>query len=130
MAQTKRKRRRKHRGTQAGTIERPGRTGRPQTKAEARKIARERRLERLDRPPTWSAAAKRAAIAAALFGGLVIAAFGQPPGAGVTLAALMFLLYIPMGYYTDLFIYRRRRRKAGDARSGDKAAKPGPRGDG
>ena len=45
MAQTKKKRRRKHRGTQAGTIERPGRTGRPSgrpaTKAEARTIGRE-----------------------------------------------------------------------------------------
>jgi hypothetical protein len=41
MAQTKKKRRRKHRGTQAGTIERAGRTGkpvagRPQTKTEQR----------------------------------------------------------------------------------------------
>jgi hypothetical protein len=53
----------------------------------------------------------RAAIAAALFGVLVIVAFGQDPGPAVTLALLMFLLYIPMGYYTDLFIYRRRQRR-------------------
>ena len=49
MAQTKRKRTRKHRGTPAGTIERAGRTGRPQTREDAKQIARQRRAERLDR---------------------------------------------------------------------------------
>jgi Flp pilus assembly protein TadB len=109
MAQTKR--RRKHRGTQAGTIERAGRTGRPRTKAEARTIARERRLERLERPPTWRGSLNRAAIAAAVFGVLVILVFGQPLAAGASLAAVMLLIYIPMSYYTDLFIYRRRQRR-------------------
>jgi hypothetical protein len=28
----------------------------------------------------------------------------------------MFLLYIPLGYYTDLFIYRRRQAKKAPAR--------------
>lgn len=117
MAQAKRKRRRKHRGTQAGTVERAGRTGRAQTKGEAKQIARERRLERLERAPTWRGAANRAAIAAALFGVLVILAFGQPPAAGITLALFVFLLYIPMGYYLDLLIYRRRQRRRDAARS-------------
>ena len=97
MAQTKKRRRRKHRGTQAGTIERAGRTGRSQTKADGRNIARERRLERLERAPTWRSAVNRAAIAAALFGVLMIVAFGRPPAAGVALALLIFLFYIPMG---------------------------------
>ena len=48
MAQTKRKRRTKHRGTAAGTIETRGRTGRRPTadekKKEDRTQARERRL--------------------------------------------------------------------------------------
>ena len=56
MAQTKRKRTRKHRGTPAGTIDRAGRTGRPQTRQDAKQIARERREERLNRPPTWRSA--------------------------------------------------------------------------
>src|SRR5215210_376260 len=64
VAQTRKKRRRKHRGTQAGTIERAGRTGSPQTREEAKQISRERRRERLDRPPTLKGAAQRAAIAA------------------------------------------------------------------
>ena len=66
MAQTKRKRTRKHRGTPAGTIDRAGRTGRPQTREDAKQISRQRRQDRLDRPPTWSGAVNRAAIAAAI----------------------------------------------------------------
>ena len=52
MAQTKRKR--KHRGTAAGTIEARGRTGRPPTASEVKKTAAQRRQERMDKPPTWS----------------------------------------------------------------------------
>ena len=111
MAQTRRKRTRKHRGTAAGTIERAGRTGRGRTREEGRQIARQRRAERLDRPPTWRGAATRAAIAAAVFGALVIAAFGRDIAQGGILAAFMFLLYIPLGYATDTFIYRFRQRR-------------------
>ncbi|MGH2763437.1 MAG: hypothetical protein ACRDLD_12815 [Thermoleophilaceae bacterium] len=111
MAQTKRKRTRKHRGTPAGTIERAGRTGRPQTREEAKQIARRRRQERLDRPPTWRASVNRAAIAAALFGVLVVLLFQRDVAQGVVLAALMFLLYIPLGYFTDMAIYRFRQRR-------------------
>ena len=115
MAQTKRKRRRKHRGTPAGTVERAGRTGRPRTKEEAKSIARQRRAERLDRPPTWKSAAQRAAIAAALFGVLVAVLRHTP--AGLAAAPLVFLLYVPLGYGVDLAIYRfRQRRKAAGTR--------------
>ena len=113
MAQTKRKRTRKHRGTPAGTIERAGRTGRPQTSQDAKQVARQRREDRLNKPPNWKSAAQRAAIAAAVFGVLVVVAFGRPIGAGFALAAFMFLLYIPLGYGTDLALYRfRQKRKA------------------
>ena len=114
MAQTKRKRTRKHRGTPAGTIERAGRTGRPQTRQDAKEISRRRRQERLDSPPTWKSAINRAAIAAAVFGVLVIALFGRGISQGVVLAGFMFLLYIPLGFMTDKAIYRfRMRRRAG-----------------
>jgi hypothetical protein len=113
MAQTRRKRKSKHRGTPAGTIERAGRTGRPQTRQDSKEIARQRRAERLDRPPSWRGAVNRAAIAAAVFGVLVIALFGRSIAQGVVLAGFMFLLYIPLGYATDTAIYRfRQRRKA------------------
>ncbi|MEA2331445.1 MAG: hypothetical protein QOH58_1583 [Thermoleophilaceae bacterium] len=114
MAQTKRKRTRKHRGTPAGTVERAGRTGRPQTRQDAKQIARARRSERLDKPPTWRGAINRAAIAAAVFGVLVVLLFQREVAQGAVLAAFMFLLYIPLGYATDTFIYRfRQRRKQG-----------------
>lgn len=115
MAQTRRKRKTKHRGTPAGTIERAGRTGRSQNRQDAKQIARQRRAARLDKPPTWSGAMQRAAIAAAVFGVLVVIAFGRDVAQGAILAAFMFLLYIPLGYATDTFIYRfrQRRKRAG-----------------
>ena len=116
MAQTKRKRKSKHRGTPAGTIERAGRTGRPQTREDAKQIARQRRTERLDRPPTWRGAINRAAIAAAVFGVLVVLAFGRGVAGGVILAGFMFLLYIPLGYATDTMIYRFRQRRKAEGR--------------
>jgi Flp pilus assembly protein TadB len=111
MAQTKRKRSRKHRGTPAGTIERAGRTGRPRTTEEAKQIAAKRRQERLDKPPNWRSAINRAAIAAAFFGVLVVLLFSQPIAQGVVLATMMFLLYIPLGFFTDTMIYRFRQRR-------------------
>jgi hypothetical protein len=116
MAQTKRKRTRKHRGTPAGTIDRAGRTGRPQTREDAKQIARQRRQDRLDRPPTWRGAVNRAAIAAAVFGVLVVALFDRTVAQGGILAGFMFALYIPLGYVTDSMIYRYRLRKKQGAR--------------
>jgi hypothetical protein len=113
VAQAKRKRRRKHRGTQAGTIDRAGRTSRPRTREDAKQISRQRRLQRLDRPPSWRSAINRAGIAAALFGVLVILIFRRHPAQGAVLAVLMFVIYIPLGYATDTAMYRfRQRRKA------------------
>lgn len=115
MSQTKRKRSRKHRGTQAGTVEARGRTSKPTaTRAEGKKVARERRANRLDRPPTWRGAFNRAVISAAIFGVAVVLLFKRPVSSAVILAAAMVLLYLPMSFYTDRFLYnRRRRRQAG-----------------
>ena len=121
MAQTKRKRRSKHRGTAAGTIEARGRTGRKPTDGERRpsrsQDARERRQARFNRPPTWQGAITRAALAAAVFLALVLLLFRQPLQAAIPLAVFTLVIYIPLGYYTDLFLYRRRqKRKAGGNR--------------
>ena len=116
MAQTKRKRTRKHRGTPAGTIERAGRTGRPQTREDAKRIARERRQERLDTPPTWRGSVNRAAIAAAVFAVLVVLLFKKNIAEGAVLGAFMFLLYIPLGFMTDRVIYSYRMKKKAGAR--------------
>lgn len=109
MAQTKRKR--KHRGTPAGTIEARGRTGRPPRSGEVKKTAAQRRQERMDRPPTWRGAANRAAIAAVLFGVLAWLVLGQPPLGAVVLALLAFAMYVPSGYYIDKVIYERRQKQ-------------------
>ena len=110
MAQTRRKRRSKHRGTPAGTIEARGRTGR-KPRPEERRDSRPARANRFDRPPTWRGALTRAAIAAALFFVVVVLALGQPVASSISVSFLMLAVYIPLGYYTDMWLYRRRRRK-------------------
>jgi hypothetical protein len=114
MAQAKRKRSRKHRGTQAGTIEARGRTGRrPATQVEARKISRDRRAERFAKPPTWRSAFNRAAISAAVFAVAIVLLFHRPVSAAVVLGVAMILIYLPMSYFTDRFLYNRRQRRKG-----------------
>ena len=123
MAQTKRKRSRKHRGTPAGTIERAGRTGRPQTREDAKQIARQRRAARLDQPPNWRSSVNRAAIAAAVFAVVIVLAFGRPIASGALLGIVMFAIYVPLGYATDSAIYRFRQRKKQAAEADRKARK-------
>ena len=114
MAQTKRKRRSKHRGTPAGTIESRGRTGRklePEERGKPKRAA----ATRFDKPPTWQGAAGRAGIAAGIFLVAVVALFRQPIASAIPIAMFMFLVYIPLGFYTDQFLYKRRqaRKKQG-----------------
>lgn len=128
MSQSRQKRKRRHRGTQAGTIEARGRTSRPSgarssssssgakkkpaNRAEARQAAQQKRAQRFETPPTWRSSLNRAAFAAALFGVLMIA-IGRPVVQGLMLAGLMVFLYLPLSYYTDRFLYTRfQRRKA------------------
>ena len=109
MAQTKRKR--KHRGTAAGTIEARGRTGRAPKSSEIKQTAAQRRQERMDRPPTWRGAANRAAIAAVVFFIIAMLLLGQPPAGAAALAMFAFLMYVPSGYYMDKFLYERRQKQ-------------------
>lgn len=120
MAQTKRKRKSKHRGNAAGMIETRGRTGRPLTAAEktadAKAKARQAKTDRLNSPPTWRASINRAAIATLIFVVALILLFKEQLSATVALAGFIFLLYIPLGYYTDLYLYRwRQKRKTAGA---------------
>jgi hypothetical protein len=116
MAQTKRKRRSKHRGTAAGTVESRGRTGRKPTPEERKKAAAtSQRNERLFREPTWRGAAVRAGFAAVML--FVLFQIGIGPRQDVLsslgLSLLAFAIYVPLGYMTDRAIWRRRMRKAG-----------------
>jgi hypothetical protein len=108
MAQTKRKRRTKHRGNAAGMVEVRGRTSRPSETGKNGKPAGRRAASRLDRPPSWQSAINRAAITTVLFVVAMVLLLRRPLGAGLALGAIMFFIYIPLGYYTDQFVYRRR----------------------
>jgi hypothetical protein len=114
MAQTKRKRRTKHRGTAAGTIQTRGRTGRPPTADERKKVSRtDAREKRLNSPPTWKASITRGALAAALM--FLFLAFLGPKQhrleSAVFFALFALAIYIPAGYYIELIMYRRRMQK-------------------
>jgi len=113
MAQTRKKRRRKHRGTQGGRVDPNRRAGRPRSREEAKARARARRKQpatRADAPPTWRSAVTRAVVAAAIFTVLLALLFGRPLGAALGLGGVMLLFYIPAGYWIDTMMWRRRER--------------------
>jgi Flp pilus assembly protein TadB len=112
VAQTKKKRRRKHRGTQGGRID-TKRRSRPRTRQEAKAQARARRSSdgrRADNPPTWRSSAVRGIAAAAIFTVLLLVLFKRPVAAALILGAFMLVFYIPAGYYIDMMMWRKRER--------------------
>ena len=120
MAQTRKRRRRKHRGTQTGRIDTSGPRGRPRSREEARARARSKRkrqpskgrvVDRRDIPPTWGGAFKRGLIGAGIFFLLFWLVFGRDVGPAAVLSVVMLGMYVPMGYYIDRFMYRRRQRQ-------------------
>ena len=114
MAQTKRKRSTKHRGNAAGMIESRGRTGRKPTASERKGDAKaQARLDRMNRAPTWRSAINRAAFAAIFFAVALILLFKNPVGGTIAMTGVVFLMYIPLGYYTDLWMFNRRQRGKG-----------------
>jgi hypothetical protein len=121
MAQTKKKRRRKHRGTQGGRIDTNRRAARPRSRAEAKARARAgaKRAPKVDSPPTWRSSALRGIGAAVIFTVLLLVIFKRPVGAAFGLGAFMLVFYIPAGYYIDMMMWRRRERAR--MRSGDRS---------
>jgi len=119
MAQTKRKRRSKHRGNAAGSIEARGRTSRSAklSPAEQKKADRASAREaRMNKPPSWNGAFFKAALMAALlFVFTQIGLFGGDTtiSQSVFLALFALILYTPLAYATDKFVYsRNQKRKA------------------
>ena len=113
MAQTKRKRRNKHRGNAAGVVEARGRTSRAAklSPAEQKKQAREARMVR---PPTWKSAATKAGLMAALL--FVLTQVGllgsdMPLATALFFALAALVIYTPMAYATDQWVYRRQQRR-------------------
>lgn len=124
MAQTKRRRQSKHRGNAAGVVESRGRTGRKPTTAEktgktdAKGAPKPTRLERLERPPTWMGAFYRA-MAAAVLMLLISILLLKKPNEAIALFPIVLVAYVPISYYTDTWLYKRRM-----ASKANQAAKP------
>src|SRR3954463_7236246 len=116
MAQTKRKRRSKHRGNAAGSIEARGRTGRKLTPEEQKKAAGKSGAKeaRLRKPPSWnSAALKSTAMAVVLFALVNFHLLGQSnttTAQAIFLAAVAMVLYTPLAYVTDRWVYNRQQK--------------------
>jgi hypothetical protein len=112
MAQTRKQRRRtKHRGNAVGMIESRGRTGRKSTdteKSAGKDNGLIRRRDRGKEPPTWKSAINRASISALLLFFLLLVLFKQDAKAAFGLSAVALAIYIPIGYATDMFLYKRR----------------------
>lgn len=108
MARTTKRRRRKHRGTQSGSVDRRGRASRPRSRQEARSRARKQLGQKREGSPTWRSAVNRGLLGAGIFLLLLVVLFRRPVAASVGLAALMLLVYIPLGYYMERFFYSRR----------------------
>ena len=129
MAQTRRKRQTKHRGNAAGVVESRGRTGRKPTAAEksgkagdaAR--AKAKQVDRRDRPPSWRSAFLRAMFAAVLMLLVLIVFKISKPNQAIALFPVVLLLYVPVSYYTDSWMFKRRQRtKQAGQGGGPKAA--------
>jgi hypothetical protein len=111
MAQTRKKRRRKQRGTQGGRIDTTTRS-KPRSRAEAKNRARAKRkpVARVDLPPTWRSSITRGVVAAVIFFVLLMLIFKRPVGTSLALGAFMLAFYIPAGYFIDMTLWRRRER--------------------
>jgi Flp pilus assembly protein TadB len=119
MAQTKRKRRTKHRGNAAGIVEHRGRTSRPPSPAERKKQQKEAaRSSRFAKPPTWGSAATRALVMIALVVPFFVIGFHKPLGSALALGVVALIFYVPMGYYMDKRMYRWHQQR--QARTGAK----------
>jgi hypothetical protein len=111
MAQTKRKRRTKHRGNAAGAIEARGRTGRKPTAEEQKKAGRQSaRDRRMAKPPSWNSAALKALAMAVLL--LILTRVGilgneSSWSQSFFLATLALVIYTPLAYTTDKWVYAR-----------------------
>jgi hypothetical protein len=118
MAQTKRKKRTtKHRGNAAGAIESRGRPGRKLTEEEQKASGKGKvsaRDKRMQKPPSWNGAALKAlAMAVLLFVLTQVGILGNDASIqqGIFLSALALIIYTPLAYVTDKWVYARMLRQ-------------------
>jgi glycerol uptake facilitator-like aquaporin len=108
-------------------VESRGRTGRKPTAAEksgdAREAAKakEKLLDKRDRPPTW-----RGAFIKAMFATVVLLLFAivflKQSNQAIGLFPVVLVMYTLISYLTDKWIYDRRQRKKSGAGGGGKTA--------
>ena len=120
---------RKHRGTQTGSVSRSTRA-RPRNRQEAMAQARSRKgapsgsrrapVDRRDTPPSWSGSIKRGLLFALLLLPISLL-FDQPLGGAIVLTIIAAVFYIPLGYYTEQFFYKRRMAKQAKERAAQQA---------
>jgi hypothetical protein len=113
MAQTKRKRQTKHRGTAAGQVTNRGRTSKPPSADAVKKQKRDQaRVSRLTKKPTWRSAAVRSALAA-VFICIFLLVTTHKATTALLFAVFAALIYIPTGFYIETYLWRRRMRREG-----------------
>jgi hypothetical protein len=119
VAQTKKKRRRKQRGTQGGRIDTKPRSGRPRSREEAKARARSNRkpAAKQDLPPTWRSSFGRGGVAAVIFAAVLVLIRGKAIGVALLFGAFMMVFYVPAAYFIDSAMWRRRERARIRARS-------------
>jgi hypothetical protein len=112
MAETKKRRKGKKRGTQGGRVDNKPRAGRPRNREEAKNRAKSKRNVPVkgDNPPTWRGSVLRGLIAAVVFFIALILIFKKPVGTSAAFGAFMLAFYIPAGYFIDMALWRKRER--------------------
>ncbi len=116
MGQTKRKRRNKHRGNAVGVVEARGRTSKPREGAQRTTSARGSRAAARPalKPPTLKSAAVKALVGIViLFVFFRFLSEGTTTGQALTMCAVAFVLYTPLMFFTDKWIYNRKLRQQG-----------------
>lgn len=94
-------------------VESRGRTGRKPTAAEKqgegpRGKEASARTNRFDKPPTWKGAFVRAMAAALLMLLISLVLLKGKSNQAIAIFPIVLLAYIPISYYTDLWLYKRR----------------------
>ncbi len=110
MGATKKRRQTKHRGNAAGMVEARGRT----TPGRAGAPAGGGKGPRVPQPPTWRKAAIKAFLPVVIL--LPILIFTQKDSSAASIATLTcfaYLMYLPLSYWSDRFVYRRYLKQQG-----------------
>jgi hypothetical protein len=113
MAQTKRKRRTKHRGNAAGAVEVRGHTAKPRDSdrrpARAGKGPVDKRTGRELKPPTFQSSLIKAGVGAlVLFALFAFINKSGSTGGAAAMALVAFVLYTPIMFLTDRWVYNRK----------------------